>query len=138
MYTKEQAARGNELYTTHCQACHGESLEGSGPASPLTGPVFTANWDGVSMGDMLERTKTSMPMSKPGSLSRQQIADVLAFVLSANKFPAGEVELPRQAELLNPISFSRQSRIKVLNSSIKLPNVSTSSRVRRFGLRLEA
>ena len=88
-----------------CQACHGESLEGSGPANPLVGPVFTANWDGVSMGDMVDRTRTSMPMSKPGSLSRQQVADVLAFVLSENKFPAGEAELPRQAEILNQIGF---------------------------------
>ena len=105
VFTKEQAARGHELYTTHCQACHGESLEGSGPASPLSGPVFSANWDGVRLGDMLDRTKATMPMSKPGSLSRQQVADVLAFVLSANKFPAGETELPRQAELLNEITY---------------------------------
>ncbi len=105
VFTKEQAERGHELYTTHCQACHGESLEGNGPASPLSGPVFNANWDGVRLGDMLDRTKTTMPMSKPGSLSLQQIADVLAFVLSANKFPAGETELPRQAELLNEITF---------------------------------
>lgn len=105
VYTKEQAARGNELYATHCLACHGESLEGSGPSSPLAGPVFTANWDGVSMGDMLERTRTSMPLNKPGTLSRQQVADVLAFVLSANKFPVGEVELPRQTEVLSQIRF---------------------------------
>jgi len=59
----------------------------------------------VSMGAMVDRTKTSMPMSNPGSLSRQQVADVLAFVLSENKFPAGEAELPRQAEILNQIGF---------------------------------
>ena len=105
VYTKDQAARGKELYAAQCQACHGESLEGSGPANPLVGPVFTANWDGVSMGAMVDRTKTSMPMSNPGSLSRQQVADVLAFVLSENKFPAGEAELPRQAEILNQIGF---------------------------------
>jgi quinoprotein glucose dehydrogenase len=105
VYTKEQAARGKELYAAECLACHGESLEGTGPANPLVGPVFTANWDGVSMGAMVDRTKTSMPMSKPGSLSRQQIVDVLAFVLSENKFPAGEAELPRQAEFLNQIGF---------------------------------
>ena len=93
------------MYATHCLACHGETLEGSGPAQPLAGPVFTANWDGVSMGDMLERTRSSMPMDKPGTLSRQQIADVLAFVLSANKFPVGEVELPRQTEILNQVRF---------------------------------
>jgi len=105
VYTKEQAERGKELYATHCLACHGESLEGSGPARGLIGPEFAANWNGVSMGDMLERTRVSMPMSKPGTLSRQQVADLLAFVLSANKFPAGEAELPRQAEVLNQIVF---------------------------------
>jgi S-disulfanyl-L-cysteine oxidoreductase SoxD len=105
VYTKQQAERGIELYATHCRSCHGEQLEGNGPAHPLAGPVFTANWDGVSMGDMLERTRTSMPIDKPGSLSRQQVADVLAFVLSANKLPAGEVELPRQAEILNQMRF---------------------------------
>ena len=57
------------------------------------------------MGDMLDRTRTSMPLAKPGTLSRQQVADLLAFVLSMNKFPAGEIELPRQAEVLNQITF---------------------------------
>jgi mono/diheme cytochrome c family protein len=105
VYTKEQAERGRELYTTHCLACHGESLEGSGPAKPLIGPEFAANWNGISMSDMLDRTRTSMPLGKPGTLSRQQVADLLAFVLSANKFPAGEYELPRQAEVLTQITF---------------------------------
>ena len=105
VYTKEQAARGDQLYAVHCRECHGESLEGSGPAHALSGPVFTSNWDGVSLGDMLDRTRTSMPLNKPGTLSRQQIADVLAFLLSANKMPSGEAELPRQAEVLNQITF---------------------------------
>lgn len=105
VYTKPQADRGKELYTTHCQACHAESLEGSGPAHALVGPEFAANWNGLTMGDMLERTRISMPMDKPGTLSRQQIADLLSFVLSANKFPAGDVELPRQAEMLAQIKF---------------------------------
>jgi mono/diheme cytochrome c family protein len=105
VYTKEQAARGDQLYAVHCRECHGESLEGSGPAHALSGPVFASNWDGVSLGDMLDRTRTSMPLNKPGTLSRQQIADVLAFLLSANKMPSGEAELPRQAEVLNQIKF---------------------------------
>jgi quinoprotein glucose dehydrogenase len=105
VYTKDQAERGKELYATHCLACHGESLEGNGPAKTLIGPEFAANWNGISMGDMLDRTRTSMPLGKPGTLSRQQVADLLAFVLSANTFPAGEYELPRQAEVLNQITF---------------------------------
>ncbi len=108
VYTEEQARRGKDLYGTHCLACHGETLEGSGPVRPLTGPDFAANWNGLSMGDMLERTRTTMPMDKPGTLSRQQIADVLSYVLSVNKLPAGDVELPRQSELLTPIKFLAQ------------------------------
>jgi quinoprotein glucose dehydrogenase len=108
VYTEAQAQRGKDLYTTHCVACHGETLEGNGPVKPLSGPDFAANWNGLTMGDMLERTRTSMPLDKPGTLSRQQIADVLAFVLSVNKMPAGTTELPRQAEILSGITFLAQ------------------------------
>jgi S-disulfanyl-L-cysteine oxidoreductase SoxD len=108
VYTEEQAGRGKELYSTHCLSCHGETLEGNGPVRPLTGPDFAANWNGLTMGDMLERTRTTMPMDKPGTLSRQQVADVLAFVLSVNKLPAGKAELPRQSELLSTIKFLAQ------------------------------
>jgi quinoprotein glucose dehydrogenase len=105
VYSEVQAKRGAELYSTRCVECHLDTLEGDGPATPLTGPGFLANWDGISMADMVERTQKSMPSDKPGTLSRQQIADVLAFVLRANKMPAGEAELPRQAELLSRIVF---------------------------------
>ena len=105
VYTEEQARRGKDLYLTHCVACHGESLQGGGPVHALVGSEFGATWNGLSMGDMLERTRISMPLDKPGTLSRQQIADVLSFVLSANKAPAGSVELPRQTELLGAIKF---------------------------------
>jgi len=105
VYTEEQARRGKEIYLTHCLSCHGEALEGGGQVHALVGPEFAANWNGLSLGDMLERMRISMPMDKPGTLSRQQLADVLSFVLSANKAPAGSVELPRQTELLNPIKF---------------------------------
>jgi mono/diheme cytochrome c family protein len=105
VYSEPQAKRGAALYSTHCVGCHLETLEVDGPATPLTGPGFSANWDGISMADMVERTQKSMPSDKPGTLSRQQIADVLAFVLRANKLPAGDAELPRQAELLSRILF---------------------------------
>jgi hypothetical protein len=46
-----------------------------------------------------------MPQTSPGKLTRQQNADILAYVLSFNKFPAGKTELYRQAEMLKEIHF---------------------------------
>jgi hypothetical protein len=46
-----------------------------------------------------------MPQTSPGKLTRQQNADVLAFMLSVNKFPAGKTELYRQSEMLKEIRF---------------------------------
>jgi hypothetical protein len=59
----------------------------------------------VALGDMVDRMRMSMPLDKPASLSRQQTADVLTYILSVNKFPAGKEELPRTAEILNQIQF---------------------------------
>ena len=46
-----------------------------------------------------------MPQNNPGSLSGQVNADILAFVLASNKFPAGESELPKEAMILKTIKF---------------------------------
>jgi len=46
-----------------------------------------------------------MPQSAPGRLTRQQNADILAFMLIMNKFPSGKTELYRQSEMLKEIRF---------------------------------
>lgn len=105
VYTEAQAKRGEAVYRQNCASCHGVALEGIETAGPLAGARFTANWNGVTVGDLLERVRVSMPNDRPGTLSRQQTADVLAYVFSANRFPAGKTELARQTELLKQIKF---------------------------------
>jgi mono/diheme cytochrome c family protein len=105
VYTEAQAKRGEAVYRQNCASCHGVALEGIETAGPLTGARFTANWNGVTVGDLLERVRVSMPNDRPGTLSRQQLADVLAYVFSVNRFPAGKTELARQTELLKQIKF---------------------------------
>jgi mono/diheme cytochrome c family protein len=105
VYTEAQAKRGEAVYRQSCASCHGVALEGIETAGPLTGARFTANWNGVTVGDLLERVKVSMPNDRPGTLSRQQTADVLAYVFSVNRFPAGKAELARQTEILKQIKF---------------------------------
>ncbi len=106
VYTDEQATRGETLYGEQCVKCHGATLQGNGEgALPLTGATFKATWNGVSIGAMFDRVRLSMPQDKPATMTRQQIADLLAFILRANKFPAGTSELSRQTDLLNAIVF---------------------------------
>ncbi len=105
VYTEEQAKRGVALYQKECKTCHGDTLAGGESAPPLTGGAFLANWNGLTLGDLFERIRKTMPQNAPGKLNRQQNADILAFVLSANKFPVGKTELSRQAEFLKEIRF---------------------------------
>jgi mono/diheme cytochrome c family protein len=104
-YTEEQAKRGEALYQKECKSCHGVALAGGESSPPLTGGAFLSNWNGLTLGDLFERIRKTMPQNTPGKLNRQQNADVLAFVLSANKFPAGKAELSRQTEFLKEIRF---------------------------------
>jgi quinoprotein glucose dehydrogenase len=105
VYTEAQATRGKGLYSQECASCHGGELTGGEMAPPLAGGEFMAGWDGLTIGDLFERVRISMPQNAPGSLSGQQNADILAFMFSSNKFPAGETELPKEAGILKQIKF---------------------------------
>jgi mono/diheme cytochrome c family protein len=105
VYTQEQASRGKTLYSKQCASCHGDALDGSGQAPPLAGPDFKGNWNGQTADDLFEKMQSSMPADQPGKLSRQENADILAFVLGFNGFPAGSKELPTDAAALQKIRF---------------------------------
>jgi mono/diheme cytochrome c family protein len=105
VYTEAQAKRGEGIYQEKCAACHGPDLTGGEMAPGLTGGDFTANWNDLSLGDLFERIRISMPQNNPGSLSRQENADVLAFILQRGGYPAGQAELPTQTEVLNTFKF---------------------------------
>ena len=105
VYTPEQATRGETIYREQCSSCHGSDLFGSEMAPGLADDYFAANWNDLTLGDLFERIRISMPEDDPGSLSRQQNADVLAFILFKGKYPPGETELPAATELLNAYTF---------------------------------
>jgi cytochrome c len=105
VYTEEQSKRGEAIAKEECVRCHGQGLTGGEEAPPLVGAGFVANWNGSTMGDLFERIRISMPTDGPGKLTRQENADVLAFMLSLNKFPVGKTALDRQTEVLKQIKF---------------------------------
>jgi mono/diheme cytochrome c family protein len=103
VYTLEQARRGDTLYRQFCASCHGPALAGDDETPGLTGGPFMSNWNGTTVGELADRIRLSMPANNPGKLSRQESVDVLAYILSYNTFPAGEVELARESEILSQI-----------------------------------
>lgn len=105
VYTAEQAQRGTPIYEQACAECHGSDLAGAEMAPSLAGGEFVWNWNGLSVGDLFERLRVSMPQGMPGSLSRQEKADVLAFMLQMNGFPAGATELATRTQMMAGIDF---------------------------------
>ena len=105
VYTPDQATKGDEIYQQQCMSCHGPTLEGGEMAPGLADGAFRANWNGMTVGDLYDRIHEGMPPDSPGNLSREEISEILARVLSANGFPAGEKELPNRPEMLKTIQF---------------------------------
>ena len=99
VYTAEQTRRGEAAYLSACASCHGTALEGGDMTPALVGGAFTSNWNDLTVGDLFDRIRTTMPLDNPGRLSRTQTADVIAFVLKANDWPAGTTELPADSAL---------------------------------------
>jgi hypothetical protein len=93
------------VYADKCESCHDAQLTGGQMAPALVGDDFLADFNGLTVGDLFDRTSLSMPQNAPGSLSGAQNADILAFVLQANKFPTGQSELATDATILKGIKF---------------------------------
>ena len=68
-----------------------------------------------------------MPLDNPGRLSRQQNADVIAFVLKANDWPAGATELPADSAALKQI---RIAAVKPSSQAVRVSRIAHD--IRRF------
>jgi S-disulfanyl-L-cysteine oxidoreductase SoxD len=92
-YTDAQAKRGAALYAANCVVCHGKDLAGTERAPAAGGPAFAARWQARPVAELLDYVHTQMPLHAPGGLSRQQSADIVAYLLSRSNAPAGSAEL---------------------------------------------
>jgi mono/diheme cytochrome c family protein len=110
VYTEEQAGRGKPLYNQHCASCHADTLMGGEMSPPLVGGDFLSNWNGLTLGELFERIRTTMPQNKAGKLTREVNADITAYILSVNKFPAGKAELPHSVEFLKEIRIESERK----------------------------
>ena len=105
VFTAEQADRGEAAYKQVCSRCHRDALSGGDEAPALTGSAFMSAWNGQTLEDLHERIRTSMPTDTPGVYSKQQVTDVIAYMLRFNGFPAGKQELTHELDALKGIKF---------------------------------
>ena len=108
VYTTAQAERGSTAYAQTCASCHAEDLRGRSTAPSLVEESFLFLWSDMSVGDLFERTRMLMPSDRPNSLARETYADIIAFIVQKNRFPAGSVDLGTDVEALKQILITEK------------------------------
>lgn len=85
IFTQVQAERGLALFESVCSECH--------DTDDWTEAGFRGRWESQSVFQLWYFINDRMPYDDPWSLSRQQVTDVLTYILQLNGLPAGDREL---------------------------------------------
>lgn len=108
VYSEGQAARGKVLSDAQCAFCHQPDLRGQGFAPALVEDAFASRWQDGNLGDLFTIVKGTMPQDKPASLTDDEYAAIVAYLLQVNRYPAGQQELRADAATLKEIIFRRR------------------------------
>jgi mono/diheme cytochrome c family protein len=100
VYSKEQAKIGEQLYKDNCLMCHDKKY---------FRPVFKA-WDGQALSIIFTVMSASMPESNPGSLPLQDYVDILAYILSLNRYAPGDDALSNENGALSDITIAQRKK----------------------------
>ena len=99
VYTAAQADRGAVLFGSKCASCHAPNR--------FTDDLFYTSFAGKPLWEMFDVISDSMPEDNPGSLKKEEYADVIAYLLKLNNFPAGESDLPTDKDALSAILMEK-------------------------------
>ena len=112
VYAEEQATRGKEEYEYNCASCHIHDLTGDSikDVPALAGGDFLDTWNGKTVQELLDYMSANMPADSRGSLSKTTYADIAAYVLKANNFPAGKEPLGGDSARLSKTFIEREPK----------------------------
>lgn len=105
VFTDAQATHGDSLYKAQCVKCHLANLAGGDDGSPLTGKDFNSDFEGATLDQLFDQVYSRMPPDNPKSIPRAQVADIVAYLLAQNKFPAGAKPLTESPDQLKDIKI---------------------------------
>ena len=108
VYSEPQAARGKAVSEAQCAFCHGSDLRGQGFAPGLIEDTFATRWQDGNLGDLFAIVKGTMPQDKPASLTDDEYAAIVAYLLQANRYPAGQQDLRPDPAALKEVVFKRK------------------------------
>jgi mono/diheme cytochrome c family protein len=113
VYSPAQATRGKAVYEAYCTRCHGLNMvggrEGGAGGPALAGNNFWLDWERSSLASLYSKVSKTMPYDSPASLRSDDYADVLAYILSGNTFPAGTAEIPSTGDGLDAVRIVRKA-----------------------------
>jgi mono/diheme cytochrome c family protein len=98
----DQVAAGREVYAASCAKCHGDKGQGG------TGPVVIGGNKRIASYQTTERlydyVSRTMPFDAPGSLTKDQYWNVIAYLLDENQLLPEDTVLGPETE---PIQLER-------------------------------
>jgi hypothetical protein len=99
-----QTERGKTAFRLDCtHGCHMPDLGAGSYAPALAGPAFLQHWQGLSVKELYDQVRNTMPQQKPHSLSDQTYVDIVAYVIHENGVPLAAGELPADADELDSV-----------------------------------
>src|SRR5262249_31797969 len=101
VYSRAPADHGEETDRGWCVGCH--------RAGTYRGETFKTTWTGRPLSDLFEQIKEKMPKNDPGSLSPEQTAQLVSYILKINKVPPGKTDLPAEVDPLKDIRIEMPS-----------------------------
>ena len=97
-YTAQQSNQGKAAYESKCASCHGSSLDNGEFGPPLKGEDFLSRWGGKRVDELYNYISDRMPTNQPGSLTPDEYLNIVAYMLSQSRIPAGSQALTAEAQ----------------------------------------
>ena len=118
VYTAAQAARGRTAFVKSCSNCHNSTLDGTVRAPALHGDKFMADWVDTNLYTLFTKLRDTMPATYPDSVADDVKLDILAYLLQANSFPAGQSELKLNEKALGNVQIVKRGEHDIPNFAL--------------------